>query len=111
MKTSFFVAVHTGEQCTEELYNDQSEIMNSLLCGILTDIDKIGVLTKQAALSSCHSEVSVCFSDGSVLGRAVVDMESDARVTLDKAKLSSFVKAAAPWKDVKVEKRLVPEAC
>ena len=82
--------------------------MVNVFTGILTDKAKIAALTKGAALSAFHTELDVqLLEDGALLGRAVVDIEAGVRVGLDKTKLSKELKAAAPWKNCRVEKRAV----
>ncbi len=107
-KTSFFVSLSTSEHFDEKAYMEQAVVMANVFNSIFTDADKIAVLTKKVQLSSCHTEVEVSHSEGGLLGRAVVDFESEARVGLDKTKLSQMLKSAGTWADMKVEKRLVP---
>ena len=105
MKTSYFVTLSTDE-C--ENYNTDSEVMANLFTDIFSDASKIAILTKNAELTGCHTEVDVSGGD-LLIGRAVVDLEAETRVQLDKTKLSHMMKNAAPWKNCKVEKRAVLE--
>jgi len=107
-KTSFFISLSTPEQFDAEAYTEQAGRMANVFNNIFADADKIAVLTRKVLLSSCHTEVEVSHSENGLLGRAVVDIESEARVGLDKTKLSQMLKSAGLWSDMKVEKRLVP---
>ncbi len=107
-KTTFFVSVLASDG-DEESYAYNAPEMADMFRGIFTNVTKIAALTRRAALNGCHTEVDVSQTEQGLLGRAVVDFESEGRVTMDKTKLSQLVKAASPWKQLKIEKRLVPE--
>ena len=104
-KSGFFVSLATPDGFDADAYAEQAGLMANVFAGILGDASKIAVLTKNAPLSSCHSEVEVAQPDGKLVGRAVIEFEADQRVTLDKTRLSQMLKSAAPWKNCKVEKR------
>ena len=83
--------------------------MVNIFTSVLTDKAKIAALTKGAPLSGFHTELDVSQTeDGGLLGRAVVDIQAEVRVGLDKTKLSKELKHATPWKNCKVEKQAVP---
>jgi hypothetical protein len=83
--------------------------MVNIFTSVFTDKAKIAALTKGAQLSGFHTELDVSQTeDGGLLGRAVVDIQAEVRVVLDKTKLSKELKHTAPWKNCKVEKRAVP---
>jgi hypothetical protein len=105
MKTSFYVSLCVPE--FSDVYESEAGTMANVLTDILTSTEKIGVLTKNAELSKCHSEIDVGLEEGKLIGRAVIEFESESRVALDKTKLSQMLRAAAPWKNCKVEKRTV----
>jgi hypothetical protein len=100
LQSSFFVSLYAPGPVAPEEY-----IMQDLF----TSKAKIAALTKGAPLSGFHTELDVSQTeDGGLLGRAVVDIQAEVRVGLDKTKLSKELKNAAPWKNCKVEKRAVP---
>lgn len=105
-RTSFYVSLLSGDSSGE--YVDQAGLMANIFTSIFTDTSKIETLTKKAPITDCHTEVDVSQTPNGLLGRAVVDFQCDGKVTLDKTKLSQMFKNIAPWKNLKVEKRLVP---
>ena len=106
-KTSFFVSLSTPQTFDAAEYREQASLMANVFISIFADPEKMRVLTKKVPLTCCHTEVEVSQQDG-LIGRAVVDLESDVRVGLDKTKLSQMLKSSAAWPEMKVEKRLVP---
>ena len=106
-KTSFFVPLTTPETFSAEDYPEQALLMANVFHSIFADAEKVRVLTKKVPLTCCHTEVEIT-QNGGLVGRAVVDLESQVRVGLDKTKLSQMMKSSAAWSEMKVEKRLVP---
>jgi hypothetical protein len=105
-KTSFFVSL-TTEGYNVDMYTEQAGMMANVFTDIFGDTAKIAVLTKNASITSCHSEVDVMQSDGKLVGRALVEFEAETRVAINKTKLSQMLRSAAPWDNCKVEKRAV----
>jgi len=106
MRSSFYVSLLAPGPIATEEYSLHARKMVEVFTSLLTDKAKIATLTRNAALSLCHTELEVqLLEDGGLLGRAVVDMEAEVRVSFDKTKLSRELKGAAPWKNCKVEKR------
>lgn len=105
MKTSFYVSLCAPEWGAS--YTEASGLMANMFVDILSDSAKIAALTKSTQLDMCHSEVDVGLDDAKLVGRAVIEFESEGRVTLDKTRLSQMLRSAAPWKNCKVEKRAV----
>ena len=107
--SSFFVSLYAPGPVAPEEYIMQADRMVKIFTDTLTNKAKIAVLTRGASLSDFHIELDVSRTeDGGLLGRAVVDIQAEVRVGLDKTKLSKELKHAAPWKNCKVEKRAVP---
>ena len=105
MKTSFFIQLTTAFHCLEEdQYNDEADTMVNVLKSVLTDAERMAELTK-AEITSCHSEIDVTQA-ATLVGRALVDIEADKKVQIDKTKLSAMFRKVAPWK-IKIEKRAV----
>lgn len=107
-KSSYYISLVTPEQFSAKEYHEQAGRMANVFTDVFTDTARIATLTKHAKLSACSTEVDVSTSEAGLMGRAVVDFEASARVPLDKTKLSQMLKALAPWKQCKVEKRAVP---
>ena len=108
-QSSFFVSLYAPGPVASEEYTMQAGRMVNIFTSVLTDKAKIAALTKGAPLSGFHTELDVSQTeDGGLLGRAVVEIQAEVRVGLDKTKLSKELKHAAPWKNCKVEKRAVP---
>lgn len=107
-KTSFYIALSTPQVFESGEYEEQAELMASMFSSIFSDVDKISILTKAVELTSCDTNVEVSQCETGLVARAVIDVESTVRVTLDKTKLSQMLKKDSPWSDMKVEKRLVP---
>ena len=105
MKTSFYVSLSTTEW--RDTYQQEAGHMANVFVDILSDTAKIAMLTKNAELSGCHSDIDVGLDDDKLIGRAVIEFEAEKRVTLDKTRLSQMLRSAAPWKNCKVEKRAV----
>jgi uncharacterized membrane-anchored protein YjiN (DUF445 family) len=103
MKTGFLVSLSTTDW--SDAYEVEAGKMANLITDIFTDTDKIASLTKKAEIAECTSEVEVKREEDRLMGRVVVEIEAEGRVTLDKSKLSQFVRSASPWKNCKVEKR------
>ena len=92
--------------CVDD-YTENAGKMANILTNLLADADKIAILTKNADVTKCHSEVDVLMEEGLLTGRGVVDIDCDVRVSVDKAKLGQMLKNASPWKACKVEKKAV----
>ena len=75
---------------------------------MLATKDSVATITKNATLTSSHCECEIVhdISNG-LTGKCVLDMEADAKVLIDKTKLSSLFKADGSWPLLKVEKRAV----
>jgi hypothetical protein len=105
MKTSYYVACHTKCKCTPEEYETESEKLKELFTLILTDPDKIHAMTHTEDLTSVHSELQVSHDSAGLVGKCVVDIEAPVRVSLDKGRLSVFLKANSNWPAMRVEKK------
>lgn len=103
-KTSFFVSLAAPEEFDADAYQEQAGLMANVFANTFGDVDKLAVLTKNA-VGTCRTDVDVAQTEGKLVGRAVVEFDSEARVALDKTRLSQMLKGAAPWKNCKVEKR------
>ena len=103
MKTSYLVTVATTDDITEA-YEEASGRMAAALTSTFASAERVAAITKGAELASCHTEAEVSMLDGSLIGKAVIDMESESKVAIDKTKMSKFLRDELPWK-IKVEKR------
>ena len=108
MKTAFFIELRSHEKFTPDEYTEESGKLANVLQGIFGDKEKLALLTKAAALSSCHSEVEISHDPQcGLVAKCVVDIDAPSRVSLDKAKLTALFKAATGFQSMKVEKRAV----
>lgn len=103
----FFVSLRTPEKYSEEEYNIQAGKMLNVLQSVLHDVDKMYMMLGKSKAESVHTEAEVSQDEEGLVGKAIVDVKAESKVTLDKSKLSSFLKSQAPWDTVKVEKRSV----
>ena len=101
------MSLTTAQGFEVEAYTEQAGIMANMFASIFGDTAKIAKLTKNAALTGCHTDVDVMQSEDKLIGRALVEFEAEDRVILDKTRLSQMLKNDAPWKNCKVEKRAV----
>lgn len=123
--SSYIVVVRTGENTPPEDYNDKCEAMQELLKSVIQS--NIADLTKRAALNELTLNVEVqldynkdcvdlppysCDDDlWELTGRAILECSSEAKVPLDKSKLSRLLKEHPSNKwggQLKVEKRALP---
>ncbi|AUD57289.1 hypothetical protein [Pleurochrysis sp. endemic virus 2] len=110
MKRSiFFVSVRTSTPCDFETYRTMAGEMLNTLQSVFCDAESVQAITKHVPLASCHSEVEISYENESVVGKVVVEIDSEKRVNLDKPKLSALLKAACPWPSLRVEKRVVAQ--
>jgi hypothetical protein len=105
MKSMYMVQVTALEEVNKDDYKEAAQTMKDILCDVFGETSKVLKMTKGKLLSS-HTEVEVTCEESNVVGRAICEIDGESKVSLDKPKLSSLVKALAPWQ-VKVEKRSV----
>ena len=110
MKSAFFIAVHTQQKYSPEDYAAGAGELVSLFEQVFNDAVSIKALTKDAPISACSTELEVSHDAGELVGKCVIEIESEQRVPLDKPKLSGTFKALSPWPELKIEKRAVPTA-
>ena len=90
----------------EEYESEAAEAMGEFMRGILTDPSSTAVLTKKAFASAMHSEIDVSLIDGNTMqARAVIDLDAETRVPLEKTKLTQSVRKVYP--DARIEKRQI----
>ena len=108
LKTSFFVTVVVQDSIND--YKTEAQTMKGVLMNIFTDSVHIAEVTKQAELQSCHTEIEISVTPyENLVARSVIDMEAENRVQIDKSALTKLIRKAVPWKNVKIEKRAVPD--
>lgn len=104
MKSSYYISAATKK---DEHSMEDAETMRDALVSILTSEEAMGTILK-GEVSRCHSEAEVSYEEDSLIGKAVLDIEYEGKCNVDKAKLTAAIKKACPWKDIRVEKRLLP---
>lgn len=109
-KVSFLITVCADSVCgnDDSLWPAESSRMATLLTSVLMDKTKLSILTKGAKLSACDSEVEVSFEEGQVCGRAVVTLEGEGRIVIDKGALGKQLKGNEhAFEVMKIEKQAV----
>ena len=109
-KTSFYVCFSTSDTFQGDEYSTQAGHLVNMFTEVFTDVDKICMLTKNACLSACHTELDVSQDASGLRCEAVVDFHCEKKASLDKTKLSRMLKSGCEWSNVKIEKRAVPDA-
>ena len=112
---SFYLALHTGIDYTPEDYHEAAGTLLNLLSSILSDREAIKVLTHNSVLTHTKSDIEVSLEEGELVAKAVVDMQGDPKVKLDKAKFTKMAKGhrdADRWPAMKIVKKAVaPDTC
>ena len=110
--SSFYVAVHTGQDYSLEDYDAAAGRLVVLLTAIFSNRTTLLSLTHNSPLDQATSEIEVGLEgvNGSreLVGKVVVDMMGAQRVKFDKAKLSKQLKVNDEWPNMKVLKQQVP---
>lgn len=118
MRSTYFITVKTGEDHSPAEYAEKAPLLDQLVQEILTDSSKMRVLTKYVDMESVHLDVEVSMEldeetkGVGMLARTVVDITSEKKVSIDKAKLTRFMRShalAKNWNSLAVEKRQVTE--
>ncbi len=110
-KVIFYIGVVSKHDPGAELYVEQASSLKTCFYTLLTDPETIRTLTRGAELTSCHSECEiVCDEVDGVVGRCVVSMESEQKVSIDKPKFTTLMKkalseAGIAWPKMKIEKK------
>ena len=105
--TSFYVAIYTRETFdSSEMYDEQSHALKDAVESIFQDKDTLLTFLK-GTVASCHTEIEVSH-DEELCAKCVVDVETEGKVGLDKAKLTSTIRTVSHFPNLKVEKKLVP---
>jgi len=109
MKSTYYVAVHTMEMYDEARYKIEAEELERVLRDVFCDVETVAALTKGAA-TSCHTESEIATTpESGLIGRCVVELDAEARVQLDKSKLTTLLKKKLNLPNLKVEKKSVIE--
>lgn len=113
MKQSYLITFLTKDHFYDDDYQNAAGQLVNLFSEIFTNKEHIATLTKSAPLTAFNTELEVTqpASDG-LTGTAVVDMECETKVQIDKTKLSALVKKLsknAPWESVRIEKRAITD--
>lgn len=109
MRTTYFVSIYTNNKTpaaeVEGLVADMLASVNT----IFESEANISAFTKGKATSS-NTEGHIRMVEGVVTCELLIDLEGEARCTLDKGKLSSLFKSAVGRTDLKFEKKCVEGA-
>ena len=115
-KVIFYIGVVSKHDPGAEQYMEQANALKTCFYSILTDSETIRTLTRGAELASCHSECEVvCDEADGIVGRCVVSMESEQKVSIDKTKFTTLMKKALSeagivWPKMKIEKKALDVA-
>ena len=110
-KVIFYIGVVSKHDPGAELYIEQADALKTCFYTLLTSSETIRALTRGAELTSCHSECEiVCDDVDGIIGRCVVSMESEQKVSIDKTKFTTLMKkalsdAGIAWPKMKIEKK------
>ena len=111
MRTTFYVALHTEQQYDAAEYVEAAGATAELLQPLVGPKEALTRLTHSAPLTAAHAAVEISHApEAGLVGVCVLDLDAAGRVTLDKRKLTAAAKAGGVWSDIRVEKRLVPQA-
>ena len=111
-KVIFYIGVVSKHDPGAEQYMEQANALKTCFYSILTDSETIRTLTRlkyAEELTSCHSECEVvCDEVDGIVGRCVVSMESEQKVSIDKTKFTTLMKkalseAGIAWPKMKIE--------
>ena len=102
-------AAESNENYSSDDWDADSKRMVTLLEEVFLDKVKLSLITKNATLTSCHTEVEVAFEGDQVVGRAVIQFVSEGKCTLDKGALTKLLKGSEhAWDGMKIDKQAVP---
>jgi hypothetical protein len=112
--SSYYIALHTGEDYDVENYDDAAGRLMNLLSTVLSDREALTRLVGTPLYKSqAEIEASMESVDGSreLIAACVLDMWAGKKVKFDKAKFSKMVKLNElnAWPDMKVAKKHVPQ--
>lgn len=110
-KQSFLITVTTKEKYSGNDYKEQTGRMLNVFTDIFTDAAQIASITKNAPLTASNLELEISQPLNETLRAiAVLDVECEKRVILEKNKLTALFKSLAPkWAGLKLEKRSLVE--
>ena len=103
MKSSYYISLLVPDVSLED-YTAQAHEMARCFERVVKDRASIAEVTDESKLGRCHTELDVMLQDRKLLGRALLEMESDATTSLrvDTTRLRSAFEHAAPWRDLSV---------
>lgn len=105
MRSTYYIAVNTFTKYDEEGYKVASGTLVNMLQSVLS-AENLKKCTK-GSFEICTVEVEVGYEEEQLVGKAVLDYESDNKCTVDKTALSKLLKASGDWPNMKIEKRCV----
>lgn len=109
MRTTYFIGFQAVcDTSSTEVYEENAGQVIHMLQSIFQDESCVAQLIKSAAVEAVSMDVraSDCNSEG-VYIEAVLDIDAEKRVMLDKSKLSLLVKSNAHCPILKIEKRMI----
>jgi len=118
--TSYWLAIHTGEDYGPDEYDAAAGSMVNMLTTLMADSESIKAFTRDAVLESAVADIEVSLdpeealipgSGRELVGKVVLDLKAADVVPLDKGAFSKLVKcAAAPqWPKMRIVKKRVPD--
>lgn len=123
MKVSYYIGVHTGQNYSPEMYNEKAGTLLNIVMDVLNVEGQVSNIIK-GPVASVHTEMDVCLEQYDAgdwqLGeggweltlKAVVDIQGTGKMSLDKGKLSTALRAHPlnEWgQSLKIEKKAVPK--
>ena len=119
---SYYIGIHAGQNYNTEEYTEKANALLQLVTSVLNDGTNVHSITKGTA-DTAHSEIEVSLEPFEPRGqewehdagwelvlKAVVDLEGQGRLQLDKGRLSSLLRGHKDnqWA-LKIEKKVVPK--
>ena len=115
MNSSYFIGVYTGVDYDSTEYEAAAGRLATMMATAMASKSLLASLTRNAEITSAKTarEISLeCLEGGArqLIAEAVLDISGPGRVTLDKAKLSKWLKGtpeASEWPQMKISKRQI----
>lgn len=115
MNSSYFIAVYTGVDYDSTEYEAAAGRLATMMATAMASKSLLASLTHNAEITSAKTELEIsleCSEPRQLIAEAVLDISAPSRVTLDKAKLSKWLKGtpeASEWPQMKISKRQIFE--
>lgn len=125
MRTSFFIALRTGQNYAPDKYQEKAGMLLNMALELFNTKERVAEFAR-GKVSSVHTEMEVSLEqynlynpsdweatqgEWELILKAVIDVEGTGRLGIDKSKLSQFLRAHPnnEWGTaLRIEKKAVP---